>query len=102
MLASRWKVVVTPALFFYAGYTLMAAFTIAWARYPDDTMRDAQRILGNLLFYFYVINALREYSLAKAVLAVWLAASVGCALCTACTTTTSGLTTRWKRARWGW
>jgi hypothetical protein len=80
MLARRWKVVVTPALFFYAGYTMMAAFTIVWAHYPDDTMRDVQRILGNLLFYFYVINALREYSLAKAVLIVWLAASVGCAL----------------------
>jgi len=80
MLARRWKVVVTPALFFYAGYTIMAAFTIVWAHYPDDTIRDVQRILGNLLFYFYVINALREYSLAKAVLTVWLAASVGCAL----------------------
>ncbi len=80
MLARRWKVVVTPALFFYAGYTLMAAFTIVWARYPDDTIRDAQRILGNLLFYFYVINALRQYSMAKAVLIVWLVASVGCAL----------------------
>jgi hypothetical protein len=80
MLARRWKVIVTPALFFYAGYTMMAAFTIVWARYPDDTMRDAQRILGNLLFYFYVINALREYSMAKAVLIVWLVASVGCAL----------------------
>ena len=76
----RWKIVVTPALFYYAGYTLMAAFTILWCRYPEDTTRDVQRILGNLLFYFYVINALRQYSLAKAVLLVWLAASTGCAL----------------------
>lgn len=93
MLARRWKVVVTPALFFYAGYTLMAAFTIVWARYPDDTIRDAQRILGNLLFYFYVINALRQYSMAKAVLIVWLVARWA-ARCTAFTITTSALTTK--------
>jgi hypothetical protein len=66
-----------PAFFLYAGYTLIAALTVIYSDVPKDTTRDALRILGNLAFFFYVINAIRSFSLAKAVVVVWLLASIG-------------------------
>ena len=56
---------------------LIAALTIIYSNVPKDTTRDALRILGNLAFFFYVINAIRSFSLAKAVVVVWLLASIG-------------------------
>jgi hypothetical protein len=76
ILVRRLKIVVNPGLWLYGGYTCMALLTILWSNYPDDTTRDALRIVTNLGFYFYLINAIRKYSLVKAVLLVWLASSV--------------------------
>jgi hypothetical protein len=77
MLVRRWKPVLDRGIFLYAGYTAIALLTILWANYPQDTTRDALRIFANLIFYFYIINAVYRYSLVKAVLLVWLIASVG-------------------------
>jgi hypothetical protein len=69
----------TPLLL-YGGYTLIAALTMIYTSVPEETNRDVLRIVGNLLFFFYIINAVRSYALAKLAMIVWMAASVGTGL----------------------
>jgi hypothetical protein len=61
----------------YGGYTVIALLSYVWADSPQDTFRDSLRIVGNLLFFFLIINAVRTFSLAKAAVLVWLVASLG-------------------------
>ena len=61
----------------YAGYTGVALLTNAWASAPADTYRDGFRIVGNLLFFVLIVNAVRTYAMAKKAMLVWLLASLG-------------------------
>lgn len=63
------------AFFSYAGYTLVALMSNAWAYEPQETARDGIRILGNLLFFFTIVNLIRDYATAKKVLIAWLLAT---------------------------
>lgn len=65
------------AFWIYAGYTLVAATTIVHAFEQKDAIRDSFRVLGNLLFFFYIINVVRGIKLARLAIVVWLAVSVG-------------------------
>lgn len=73
----RWKLRFGPALLMYLGYAVIAAISISYSNYPDMTRRDAIRIAGNVIFFFYVINAIRSYDLAKLGVIIWLVATVG-------------------------
>ena len=65
------------AFWIYAGYTFVAATTIVHAFEQKDAIRDTFRVLGNLLFFFYIINVVRGIKLARAAVAMWLIVSVG-------------------------
>lgn len=79
-LTRRWKLKFGRPLWIYSGYTALALMSIGWSRFPDDTTRDALRILGNLFFFFYVINAVRSYRIARVVVMAWLLSSIGTAV----------------------
>src|SRR5205085_7926092 len=59
----------------YAGYTSVALMSNAWAYEPQETSRDGIRILGNLLFFFIIVNLIRDYATAKKVVIAWLLAT---------------------------
>jgi hypothetical protein len=61
--------------FLYAGYVIMAFLSVTWAYAPDETWKDSLRILGNLFFFFAIVNLVRSYGVAKAVLLGWLLAT---------------------------
>src|SRR5205823_5596240 len=63
------------AFFLYAGYTSVALMSNAWVYEPQETSRDGIRILGNLLFFFTIVNLIRDYATAKKVLIAWLLAT---------------------------
>ncbi|HYR42617.1 MAG TPA: O-antigen ligase family protein [Terriglobia bacterium] len=76
----RWRIHFGAPLLLYTGYTVIAAITMIYTNVPEETNRDVLRIIGNLLFFFYVINAMRSFQLVKLALIVWMAASAGTGL----------------------
>jgi hypothetical protein len=73
----RLKLRFGVAFWLYAGYTLIAATTIVHAFEQKDAVRDSFRVLGNLLFFFYIANVVRGIKMARAAVIVWLVVSVG-------------------------
>ncbi|WP_321471618.1 O-antigen ligase family protein [uncultured Paludibaculum sp.] len=67
-------------VFLYGGYVAIGLMSNAWAWTPEETYRDGFRILGNLLFFFLIINAVRDYATAKRVVILWLVASMAAGL----------------------
>lgn len=63
------------AVWLYAGFAFVGLLSNAWTATPSETFKDSLRIVGNLLFFFYVINAIRDYKTAKLAISVWLCAS---------------------------
>ncbi len=72
----KWKLRFGSAFFLYLAYCGVAILTIFYTSDQLGTVRAASAILGNLLFFFLVVNAVRNWRLAKAALIVWLASSV--------------------------
>jgi hypothetical protein len=64
------------AFFLYGGYTVVALLSNCWAYSPEETFRQCFGILGNLLFFFVVVNLIRSYPEAKRAVVVWLLASI--------------------------
>ncbi|MBM3788369.1 MAG: O-antigen ligase family protein [Acidobacteria bacterium] len=77
VLLLRRKLVFGLALWMYAGYTAIALCGIGWALQPSDAIRDSQRIIGNLLFFFLIINLITKFSLVRLGIMTWLLASAG-------------------------
>ena len=75
----RRKLRFGTAFWLYAGYTFLAAAGIAWALQEKDAVRDVQRIVGNLLFFFLIINLITKFELVRTAVMVWLLASAGSA-----------------------
>lgn len=68
------------AFWLYSGYTAFAVVGIGWALEQPDAFRDSQRILGNLLFFFLIVNLITRFSLVRLAVITWLLASSGSAL----------------------
>ncbi|MBC7926884.1 MAG: O-antigen ligase family protein, partial [Bryobacteraceae bacterium] len=66
-------------LWLFGGYVVVGALTNAWALVPKETYRETFRIFGNLLFFFFIINVIRDYVSAKRAVVVWLIASLAAA-----------------------
>jgi hypothetical protein len=64
------------AFFLYGTYAFWAIVGNAWAYSPDETFRQCFAIIGNLLFFFVVLNLVRTYSDGKRAVVVWLIASM--------------------------
>jgi hypothetical protein len=68
----KWKVRTGLACWLYGGYVAMAAASILWADAPKDAIRDTGRVVGNLMFFFLVVNIARSFRLVRAGTLVWL------------------------------
>jgi hypothetical protein len=62
--------------YLYLGYTSVAILSNAWAYSPEETFRQCFAILGNLLFFFVVVNLVPSYAEAKKAVVVWLLATM--------------------------
>ena len=80
MLLKRWKPQFGAPFWLYAGYTAIALMSVTWAIAEKDAVRDSVRVLGNLIFFFLVVNMVNRFSLAKLGIYCWLAVSVGTGL----------------------
>jgi hypothetical protein len=60
----------------FAGFTFIGLLSNAWTATPEETFKDSLRILGNLLFFFYLINAIRDFKTARLAIIVWMLASM--------------------------
>jgi hypothetical protein len=78
-LLRREKLYFELPVWLFAGYTAVAGLSNLWAWEPDETYRDSVRVLGNLLFFFLIINLIRDYAKAKTAVILWLIASLGAA-----------------------
>jgi hypothetical protein len=76
-LLRRRRIRFGAAFWLYAGYTALAVLGIGWALSEKDAIRDAQRIVGNLLFFFLVINTATRQNLVRLAVSVWLLVNVG-------------------------
>ena len=79
----RWKLHFGEALVIYGIYCFLGLLTIFYTSDHLSTVRAGSAILGNLLFFFLVINIVRTWKLAKLVLVVWLVSSVAIGIYTA-------------------
>ena len=61
----------------YAGYVMIAALGIIWALAEKDAIRDSGRVLGNLLFFFLVVNLVRNMKMARIGILFWILGTVG-------------------------
>jgi hypothetical protein len=61
----------------YAGYVMIAALGIIWALAEKDAIRDSGRVLGNLLFFFLIVNLVRNMKMARIGILLWLLGTVG-------------------------
>ena len=71
----REKLHLGVAFLLYAGYALVALLSYTWAYAPDETWKDCLRVLGNLFFFFVIVNLVRSYSMAKMLMFAWLLAT---------------------------
>lgn len=62
--------------YLYAGYAFMALMSYVWAYSPEETFRECFRILGNLIFFFLIVNVVRSYPAVRTAAIVWLLASM--------------------------
>jgi len=72
----KWKFRFGKPFFAYLVYCGLAILTVFYTTDPLSTVRSGSAILGNLIFFFLVINMVRSWRLTKAALLVWLASSV--------------------------
>jgi O-antigen ligase len=79
-LLQKQKLRFGPAVVLYAMYAGFAVLTITYSEHRLGTVRAVGAILGNLLFFFLVINVVRTWRLTRTAIVVWLAASslIGC------------------------
>ncbi len=80
VLIFRRKLRAGLAFWLYAGYTLIALAGIGWALQQPDAIRDSQRILGNLLFFFLIVNLVTRFDLIRVAVMIWLLSSGASAL----------------------
>jgi len=78
----RWKLRFPLPFWLYAGYVAIAAMGNLWAFSPTETFRDTFRVIGNLLYFFLVVNIVKTFRLAKLGVIVWLCASMASGLYT--------------------
>jgi len=69
-------------IFLYTGFFLVSLIGLSYAQDPLATEGHVTTILGNLMFFFLIINVVRSWSLARLAVRVWIVATVLIALYT--------------------
>jgi hypothetical protein len=81
-LVQRKKVRFGVESWMYTIFLLLAVLSISYTNDYEGSIKQCGSVLGNLLFFFLVINIIRTPRFAKAAAVMWLLASVGCGLYT--------------------
>jgi len=71
-LVRKWKLHFGAAFFVYAAYCALGALTIFYTSDRLGAARGASATIGNLLFFFLVINVARSWRLAEGAVVAWL------------------------------
>jgi O-antigen ligase len=72
----KWRLYVSVPLLLYAGYVGVCVATIFYAPEPVAARVHTATVIGNLLFLFLVLNAVRDWQMAKLSIHVWLGVSI--------------------------
>lgn len=80
--AERWKIRFNLALFAYAAYFILAVVSVTHTSDLIGGVRASGAILGNILFFFLVVNMVRDWDTARRAVLIWLAATLVIALYT--------------------
>jgi len=75
-LIKRWKLNQGVALYLYATYWAFSVLTITYTNDLLGNVRATGAILGDLLFFFLMINMVRDWPTARKAVVVWLWVSV--------------------------
>jgi O-antigen ligase len=70
----KWEIHFGGAFLLYLAFCVWAIATVPFSSDQLGGVRAASAILGNLLFFFLVVNMVRSWRMAKAVVATWLCA----------------------------
>jgi len=82
MLVRRTRLQFGRAFWLYCGYTALAFLTVFYSTDFHGTVRACGAILGNLMFFFVVINLASSRRVAETAVALWLSVSVAVGLYT--------------------
>ena len=74
---NKWKIRFGTGFLLYSLFCLWALTTVFFTNDHVGGIRAASAILGNLLFFFLIVNMARNWRTAKLAVLVWLLASVG-------------------------
>jgi O-antigen ligase len=74
--AGKWKLVLGPSFFMYAIYCGIGIVTVFFTTDKIGGVRAISAVLGNLLFFFLILNAVRNWKTVERLMLVWLGASV--------------------------
>lgn len=75
-LIKRWKLRFGSSLLLYGAYCLFAGLTLFYSKDLSQAYRLYGLVVGNVFFFFLVINVVRSWKLFNTVLLVWIASSV--------------------------
>ena len=82
-LLARRKVVFGAPVLLYTAYVLIAMLTLAFTSDLEYGVRSISAILGNLLFFFLVVNIVRNTAQARLGIVCWLAMTTAIGVFTA-------------------
>ena len=69
-----------PAFFLYAGYCIFTIISITYTTDYEGTIRQVSPMIGNLLFFFIIINLIKDFRQAEIAVICWLISTVGVCL----------------------
>jgi O-antigen ligase len=75
-LVKKWKLNFGTAFLLYSSYLSLAILTVTYTTDQLGTVRACGAIVGNLMFFFLIVNVVRGWRLANAVVVAWLGVSV--------------------------
>ncbi len=78
----KWRVRFGVAFWLYSTYTLLAIVSLTYTTDFYGTVRACGQIVGNLLFFFLILNIVNDFKLARRGVILWLAATTVIALYT--------------------
>jgi O-Antigen ligase len=81
-LVSRRRVVFATPFLFYAAYAVYGVVSLAWTTDMEYGVRTVAAILGNVMFFFLVINIVQQRWQARAALICWLVVTTAIGLFT--------------------
>jgi hypothetical protein len=72
----KWRMRFGPAFYLYLAYCGLGLITVFFSSDRLGSVRQFGALLGNITFFFLIINVVRDWRLAKLAVVVWLSSSI--------------------------